>query len=57
MGDDQVAINKGIPLPAKSDKKYPWNEMEVGDSFVAQTLSVYSAVSSTKLRQQEIYWT
>lgn len=32
-----IAIEKGIPMPASQagrHRLYPWNEMEVGDSFL-----------------------
>jgi hypothetical protein len=31
-----IQIEKGVPMPKASDsaRKYPWREMEVGDSFV-----------------------
>lgn len=28
-----VVIDKGIPVPAPGNKKYPWREMQVGDSI------------------------
>ena len=28
-----IEIRKGVPMPAPTSK-YPWDEMEVGDSFV-----------------------
>lgn len=35
----EIAIRKGVPLPRRNgggrgNAKYPWHEMEVGDSFV-----------------------
>lgn len=31
----EIKIDKGIPMPSFSGKrKYPWLEMEVGDSFL-----------------------
>ena len=33
---DEIKIEKGVPIPKiKGHAKYPWNEMEVGDSFFA----------------------
>lgn len=29
-----VKIEKDIPLPEPKRRKYPWHEMEVGDSFI-----------------------
>lgn len=40
MGKLNIKVRKDVPLPdpdeARSEKlcKYPWNDMEVGDSFV-----------------------
>lgn len=31
-----VKIDKGIKMPAKNHRKYPWAEMQVGDSFLVQ---------------------
>lgn len=35
----EIKAEKGIPIPrvSKHPMKYPWNEMEVGDSFIATT--------------------
>ncbi len=30
---DKIIIEKFIPIPSKSKEKYPFSEMEVGDSF------------------------
>lgn len=36
-----VVIEKGIPLPSRQiPKKYPFGEMEVGDSFFVSDVSV-----------------
>lgn len=34
-----VKILKGVPIPEKSrgSRKYPWDELRVGDSFVVTT--------------------
>lgn len=30
----EITIEKGIPIPPKSRRsKYPWEQMEIGDSF------------------------
>lgn len=49
-----IAIDKDIPLPPKKGgfgqpRKYPWNEMEIGDSFVlmAKNMPCASAGAST----------
>lgn len=28
-----IQIEKGVPIPGGNKYKYPWREMEVGDSF------------------------
>jgi len=28
-----ITIQKGVPLPKRANNKYPFQEMEVGDSF------------------------
>jgi len=28
-----VEIQKGVPMPRGVETKFPWNDMEVGDSF------------------------
>lgn len=28
-----MKIDKGVPIPERGDRKYPWKKMEVGDSF------------------------
>jgi hypothetical protein len=38
---DKIEIEKGVPIPptkkrSKSHYRYPWREMEVGDSFYAE---------------------
>jgi hypothetical protein len=47
----KVKVDKGVPMPESNlgrPIKYPWNEMEVGDSFIIKTedyLSVRSNIS------------
>jgi hypothetical protein len=44
---EAVRIEKGVPLPrAHRSSKYPWRQMEVGDSFFA------AGVLRSSLRQQ-----
>lgn len=44
-----MKINKGIPLPIKggtgSRSKWPWHEMEIGDSFLMTNRSIIRAGS------------
>ena len=45
----EIKIEKGIPLPPIGRKTiYPWNDMEVGDSFVTNG-PINSAVASKRL--------
>jgi hypothetical protein len=30
---DRITIDKGVPMPVGSATKYPWLQMEIGDSF------------------------
>lgn len=32
-----VTIQKNVPIPSARSARYPWEQMEVGDSFVANT--------------------
>lgn len=36
----EYKIEKGVPIPpARHGRKYPWHEMEIGDSFVVPDMS------------------
>lgn len=43
-----MKIDKNIPIPEST--KYPWKDMEVGDSFLAKVQSY------TAMYQQAKYW-
>lgn len=30
-----IAVDRAVPLPRQKHHRYPWYEMEVGDSFLA----------------------
>ena len=51
-----IKIDKGIPIPGFAKDKahrYPWKELEIGDSFVIEAVlptSVYTAKSVTQRR-------
>lgn len=32
--ENEFAIEKGIPLPTALNRKYPWDQLEIGDSFL-----------------------
>jgi hypothetical protein len=40
-----MKIEKNIPIPEITSKRYPFDEMEVGDSFLVPPLQVPSARS------------
>jgi len=54
----QLKIDKGIPLPARKGraKKYPFDQMDIGDSFLVPVgatksdSSIYSSMSQAKKR-------
>lgn len=50
---DLPAIEEGVPMPPVRRGRpspYPWDDMDVGESFVATTESVYQAVSRANAR-------
>lgn len=47
-----IQIDKNIPLPnkaRKSNPKYPWKEMQVGDSFLAKGVKISAIVGGAWL--------
>jgi hypothetical protein len=52
-------IDKGIPAPSKERSRYPFADMEVGDSFLIPDMKtsaeISSAVSYRKNRYREDY--
>lgn len=44
----EIKIDKGVPIPTEvhKNRKYPWYEMEVGDSFFAK--NAYSTMAGSK---------
>lgn len=38
-GHNGIKIDKSVPIPKHADRngKYPWREMEIGDSFVVSS--------------------
>lgn len=46
----EYKIEKGVPTPHKTDRVYPFSQMEIGDSFFIPNLSTsdgrYQSVSS-----------
>ena len=44
-----VKIDKGIPMPeSKNSSKYPWGELEIGDSFLAVGAKTISSLTNSK---------
>jgi hypothetical protein len=58
--DEDIRIEKNIPMPVvKKQNKYPFAEMEVGDSFFVKgvkeaTIRAYSHVQARKLNRTYI---
>ena len=52
-------IDKGIPVPTKSGRvpKYPWREMEVGDSFFVPGMTAASAAAGCLGAKKATGWT
>lgn len=48
------AIEKNVPLPKKSEVRYPFLQMEVGDSFYAENLN--SANASAQYHRKTKGW-
>jgi hypothetical protein len=50
---EKIKIEKGIPMPTK--KEYPWDEMEIGDSFFVKAndndiVKTHSSIQSLGIR-------
>lgn len=46
---DEIKIDKGIPIPAKGagrNRKYPFREMEIGDSIFTEKLGTTSLIKN-----------
>jgi hypothetical protein len=43
-----IEIENGIPMPSKRRKKYPFAELEVGQSFVAEDVKITCICASFK---------
>ena len=54
----KIKIEKGIPIPPRSHRaKYPWETMEIGDSFFAPSANMASSVSLARKRYQREFTT
>ena len=57
MSDENIHIEKGVPLPAKRRKpshRYPFAQMEIGDSFTTSASSVRGAMHAYASRRKEL---
>lgn len=45
---DEIKIEKDIPVPMIWGRKYPFNQMEIGDSFFIEIKTPHSFSQSTK---------
>jgi hypothetical protein len=46
MPDEEFKIEKGVPIPQPSMKRWPFDKMEIGDSFFSADKKVQSAAHS-----------
>ena len=46
-----IAIEKGVPIPAGNESKYPWRKMEIGDSFYVAGVNP-TAIYTARARAQ-----
>jgi len=52
---DDIRVEKGVPMPSANVAKYPWRQMEIGDSFLfpedvsGDTASNNAAAASKRL--------
>ena len=58
MNEDKYKIEKNIKIPKRKggySSKYPWDEMEIGDSFLftkdIKSGSIYSLVSQSNAKR------
>lgn len=49
-----IQIDKNVPLIPPGRLRYPWDQMEVGDSFYTET-NISSAVAHTNTRKKGKY--
>jgi len=49
----EIKIEKGVPIPTRrSNSRYPWREMQIGDSFVvaSSAQAVHSSASYAHIK-------
>ena len=50
-----IKVEKGIPMPTRgrgASSKYPWHDMDVGDSFAAPMKDPHQAAATASMRQK-----
>lgn len=50
---DAVVIEKDIPIPKEGRSKYPWHDMEIGDSFVIPKLSISTGAVNDRYKPKK----
>jgi len=56
---DLLPVEKGVPIPRRKNRKYPWQEMEKGDSFlvpcaISEIKHMESSVTSCRHHAQKV---
>lgn len=51
-----ITIDKGIPGPSGKNKKYPWDSMEVGDSFFVEGATVSKMAGNITHQKRRLGW-
>lgn len=51
----KIEIEKGVPIPhpySKRTPKYPWRDMEIGDSFIAHGIKSAASLNTPRAAAQ-----
>jgi hypothetical protein len=51
---DVILVDHHVPMPFSKTQRYPWNQMEVGDSFFVKGVTA-KQISSAKQHRQVAY--
>jgi hypothetical protein len=51
-----IAIEKGIPAPVGKNHKYPWDNMEVGDSFFVEGATTTQMAGNITAQRRRLGW-
>ena len=46
--NDQIQLDKPLPLPAKRERKYPFQTMKVGDTFLTHRTKAQATASAAQ---------